>query len=203
VTWEAGWRSETVVALATGIHFDNAFDRVPILADALEEAGCDDEDVLTHCRGPAPHARGNPQINAANSRVFLLPKDAQPVAIMAADPIAQEPRWQGDGGFFAFNTGQGHLSKPAAEFHIAHFFAQLCADAGPSFSPGSRAGWGQVFALLFHASQNAAPLHLQNINPDGRHHAADSMIISIVKTSCAQISTIARSVTRMARKISK
>ena len=58
VTWEPSWRSETAVALARGIHFDNAFDRLPILADALEEAGCDHPDILAHCRGPGPHARG-------------------------------------------------------------------------------------------------------------------------------------------------
>jgi hypothetical protein len=52
------WRSETAVALATGIYADRAFDRMPILADALEEAGCDHDDVLNHCRGPGPHARG-------------------------------------------------------------------------------------------------------------------------------------------------
>ena len=31
---------------------------LPLLADALEEAGCDDRVVLDHCRGPGPHARG-------------------------------------------------------------------------------------------------------------------------------------------------
>jgi hypothetical protein len=53
------WRSETAVALASGIYTERAFDRMPILADALEEAGCDHPDVLTHCREPnAHHARG-------------------------------------------------------------------------------------------------------------------------------------------------
>jgi hypothetical protein len=58
VTAGPSWPSETVVALATGIYAERAFDRMPILADALEEAGCDDVDVLTHCRGPGPHVRG-------------------------------------------------------------------------------------------------------------------------------------------------
>lgn len=44
------WRSETAVALARGIVADAALDRLPILADALEEAGCDDPQVLRHCR---------------------------------------------------------------------------------------------------------------------------------------------------------
>ncbi len=58
VTFSPAWRSETVVALASGIYAERAFDRMPILADALEEAGCDHADVLSHCRGPGPHTRG-------------------------------------------------------------------------------------------------------------------------------------------------
>ncbi len=44
------WRTETVLALAHAVRADNAFDLLPILADALEEAGCDDPRVLDHCR---------------------------------------------------------------------------------------------------------------------------------------------------------
>jgi hypothetical protein len=58
VTFPDAWRTETTVALAAGIYDERAFDRLPILADALEEAGCDNADVLNHCRGPGPHARG-------------------------------------------------------------------------------------------------------------------------------------------------
>jgi hypothetical protein len=58
VEFDTLWRSETVLALATGIYTERAFDRLPILADALEEAGCDHSDILTHCRGPGPHSRG-------------------------------------------------------------------------------------------------------------------------------------------------
>jgi hypothetical protein len=52
------WRTETVLALAGGIEADRAFDRMPILADALEEAGCDERGMLDHLRGSGPHARG-------------------------------------------------------------------------------------------------------------------------------------------------
>jgi hypothetical protein len=52
------WRTSTVLALADGIYADRAFDRMPILADALEEAGCDSADVLAHCRGDGSHVRG-------------------------------------------------------------------------------------------------------------------------------------------------
>jgi hypothetical protein len=52
------WRTTDVVALARGIHRDQAFDRLPILADALQDAGCDDQDILDHCRRPGGHVRG-------------------------------------------------------------------------------------------------------------------------------------------------
>ena len=50
VVFQESWRSETVCALAKSIVAQSAFDRMPILADALEEAGCDSMDVLNHCR---------------------------------------------------------------------------------------------------------------------------------------------------------
>jgi hypothetical protein len=52
------WRSGDAVGVAWGIYDDRAFDRLPILADALEEAGCTNADLLSHLRGPGPHARG-------------------------------------------------------------------------------------------------------------------------------------------------
>lgn len=56
--FDPAWRSEVALALATGIHVENAFDRLPVLADALEEAGCDAADILSHCRGEGSHVRG-------------------------------------------------------------------------------------------------------------------------------------------------
>ncbi|HVK15982.1 MAG TPA: hypothetical protein VM533_03475 [Fimbriiglobus sp.] len=58
VTAEARWLTSTAVGLAQTIYVERAFDRLPILADALEEAGCDDPDVLSHLRGDGPHVRG-------------------------------------------------------------------------------------------------------------------------------------------------
>jgi hypothetical protein len=53
-----GWEGGLVVGLAAGIYHDKAFDRMPYLGDALEEAGCDDERVLAHCRDERPHVLG-------------------------------------------------------------------------------------------------------------------------------------------------
>ncbi|MBI1916295.1 MAG: hypothetical protein HYS12_16425 [Planctomycetes bacterium] len=52
------WNSGTVVKIAQGIYDERAFDRLSILADALEDAGCVDGEILAHCRGPGPHVRG-------------------------------------------------------------------------------------------------------------------------------------------------
>src|SRR5262245_6962567 len=52
------WNDGTVPKLAQTIYDDRRFDIMPILADALEEAGCGDTDILSHCRGLGPHVRG-------------------------------------------------------------------------------------------------------------------------------------------------
>jgi hypothetical protein len=52
------WRTETVLALSRGITAERAFDRLPILADALEEAGCQDHALLNHARSAAHHFAG-------------------------------------------------------------------------------------------------------------------------------------------------
>jgi len=52
------WRTEAAVALARGMYETRSFDAAPILADALEEAGCSDAAVLGHLRGGGPHVRG-------------------------------------------------------------------------------------------------------------------------------------------------
>ena len=58
VAFDPAWRSSTVASLAEAIYAERAFDRLPILADALEDAGCTSSDVLEHCRQPGEHVRG-------------------------------------------------------------------------------------------------------------------------------------------------
>jgi hypothetical protein len=52
------WNDGMLDRLARAIHENKAFQDLPILADALEEAGCTDPAILDHCRGPGPHVRG-------------------------------------------------------------------------------------------------------------------------------------------------
>ena len=52
------WNECTIPKLVQAISAHHAFDRLPVLADALEDAGCTDRAVLDHLRGPGPHVRG-------------------------------------------------------------------------------------------------------------------------------------------------
>jgi hypothetical protein len=52
------WNDSTVRRMAQGIYDDRSFDRLPILSDALLDAGCDDEELIGHCRSEGPHVRG-------------------------------------------------------------------------------------------------------------------------------------------------
>jgi hypothetical protein len=58
VTPNHSWLTSTVTSLAQAIYDDRAFDRLSILADALEDAGCTNQDILAHCRGGGEHVRG-------------------------------------------------------------------------------------------------------------------------------------------------
>ncbi|WP_315854157.1 hypothetical protein [Gemmata palustris] len=58
VAFSPSWRTSTVLALASQMYESRDFGAMPILADALQDAGCDSADMLDHCRGPGPHVRG-------------------------------------------------------------------------------------------------------------------------------------------------
>jgi hypothetical protein len=53
------WRTDTVLALTRGMYESREFSAMPILADALQDAGCEQPDILNHCRDlNATHVRG-------------------------------------------------------------------------------------------------------------------------------------------------
>jgi hypothetical protein len=59
VPFAAEWRTDTALALARQMYESRDFSAMPILADALQDAGCDSDDVLNHCReAGAVHVRG-------------------------------------------------------------------------------------------------------------------------------------------------
>ncbi len=58
VTLNPAWLTSTVLALAQQMYESRDFSPMPILADALQDAGCDNADILNHCRQPGEHVRG-------------------------------------------------------------------------------------------------------------------------------------------------
>jgi hypothetical protein len=65
VLLDPAWRTSVVVSLARAAYDDRILpegtldpDRLGVLADALEDAGCDSASILGHLRGPGPHVRG-------------------------------------------------------------------------------------------------------------------------------------------------
>jgi hypothetical protein len=59
VALDPSWQTSTVTDIACGMYDSRDFSVMPILADALQDAGCDNDDILTHCRDTnAVHVRG-------------------------------------------------------------------------------------------------------------------------------------------------
>lgn len=58
-TFSLEWRTDTAVTIARTMYDSRDFSAMPILADALQDAGCDSEDILSHCRDTSlTHVRG-------------------------------------------------------------------------------------------------------------------------------------------------
>jgi hypothetical protein len=58
VSFSSEWRTDTALALARTMYERRDFSAMPILADALQDAECDNPDILEHCHSPGPHVRG-------------------------------------------------------------------------------------------------------------------------------------------------
>jgi hypothetical protein len=58
VTVNPSWLTSNVTGIAQAIYDERDFEDLPVLGDALEDAGCDNADILNHCRQPGEHVRG-------------------------------------------------------------------------------------------------------------------------------------------------
>ena len=58
VRFDGSWLTSTVVVLARQMYASQDYSAMPILADALQDAGCDNEYALSHCQSDGPHVRG-------------------------------------------------------------------------------------------------------------------------------------------------
>ena len=109
------WRTETVKALALGIMVDYAFDRFPILADALEEAGCTDPIVLRHCRECSRHEHSCWVLTCVSMRP--IPQLDEQRVLAELDEIVPQhslrvPQRNTDEDLTGFSWGQSHRYRP-------------------------------------------------------------------------------------------
>lgn len=58
IAFDPSWKTEAVIAIARGMYETRDFSAAPVLADALEDAGCSDVAILGHLRGGGQHVRG-------------------------------------------------------------------------------------------------------------------------------------------------
>ncbi|MFO0806292.1 MAG: hypothetical protein U0791_24575 [Gemmataceae bacterium] len=58
ISFSPEWRTTTAVAIAQSMYDSRDFGPMPVLADALQDAGCEVPEIIDHCRGPGPHVRG-------------------------------------------------------------------------------------------------------------------------------------------------
>src|SRR5262249_10192683 len=52
------WKEGALVKVARAIYNRGCYEHLPLLGDLLQRAGCDDPEVLAHCRSPESHVRG-------------------------------------------------------------------------------------------------------------------------------------------------
>jgi hypothetical protein len=92
--WDPAWRDwngGTVRKLAQAIHDERRFADLPVLADALEEAGCNDESALSHCRDPgARHCLGCWVVDHLLAQALHFAEVERPVNKLFVLPLMQK-----------------------------------------------------------------------------------------------------------------
>jgi hypothetical protein len=78
VSFDPAWRTSTAVALAKQMYESRDFGAMPILADALQDAGCDNDDILDHCRSEGTHVRGCWVVDLVLGQGVAVPDKAIP-----------------------------------------------------------------------------------------------------------------------------
>lgn len=58
IPFDAAWRTRDVMGMSKQMYESRDFTAMPFLADALQEADCENEAILTHCRDAREHVRG-------------------------------------------------------------------------------------------------------------------------------------------------
>ncbi|VTU02697.1 Uncharacterized protein (Fragment) OS=uncultured bacterium PE=4 SV=1 [Gemmataceae bacterium] len=132
--FDPAWRTSTVGAIAKGIAAEGTFDAMPILADALQDAGCDNTLLLDHCRHATGHTAAcwalhlirSPQVAPAPAQ-----QPAEPIKITeAARFIIGAPAFTGRWDWF-FVTGLIHMLTSSVGMPLGQVGCWLLEWRGP------------------------------------------------------------------------
>lgn len=130
VVIDPSWVTSTVVALARGIEVDSAADRLPILADALEDAGCDDPNVLLSLRTEQRHSGS---VGGHQVLDLLLGRGGWRASV-------GEPRWtESDWQASADPWGMLDFVSPRTPLLRLREFARACCRRMPDLTSHARA----------------------------------------------------------------
>jgi hypothetical protein len=91
VSIEASWRSPDVLSIARRVYEKRSFNLMPVLGAALSDTGCTDPEVLGHCGGPGPHARGCWVVDLLLGQDESTPKLAQTMAELPMADMTLQP----------------------------------------------------------------------------------------------------------------
>jgi hypothetical protein len=79
------WSTSTAVTLAARMYESRDFSAMPMLAEALRDAGCDSADILAHCRGEGPHVRGCWVVDLVLAKVRMVVEDFDGTVVVETD----------------------------------------------------------------------------------------------------------------------
>jgi CheY-like chemotaxis protein len=150
------WNNGTVAKLAQAICDENAFENLPILANALEEAGCDNEVILGHCRQSRDLFRGSWFGNLLTE----LATEACPLANL--DHVR---------GWWVVDLLLGHSLPPSRSFDLMREIEE-CERLANDENVRLAKGEGCLSTYLF-CSQRAAELRSLAYDPSNERQAHD------------------------------
>jgi hypothetical protein len=142
VPFSPSWRTDTEVPLARQMYAAHDFSAMPILADALQDAGCDSDDILTHCRddGPMTKQAGSTQRLPRSSRTpgLRLPPAKAATAVSARVTTASAVRAGSEkkaenGDADGRGPTEGHQGELQNQIHLCRTFPGDAHLALPGF----------------------------------------------------------------------
>jgi hypothetical protein len=141
VRFDPAWRTSTVLVIAAGIMERGNFDAMPILADALQDAGCDNVLLLEHCRHEVEHTMGCWVLE------LILSAKATPVSPPEPSVLAEAARCMVDP---VLEPDAGAIRVAVLSFYfLVGTLSVVAFGLEPDPDAAGTMRWGALVVLLF------------------------------------------------------